>query len=641
MSLLTITDLTLRIAGRPLLQDASLSIDAGQHVGLIGRNGAGKSTLLAAIFGDISPDSGIITLSQRAKMGRVKQEAPSGPLSLLETVLNSDEERASLLRESENTTDPHRLSDIHERLITIDAHTAPARASTILSGLGFDYDAQQRPVSDFSGGWRMRVALASALFLAPDLLLLDEPTNHLDIEATLWLESWLKKFSGTVLMVSHDRALLDQCVDHIAHLDKGKLSLTPGGYDRFIQIKTEQALQQNRAAQKISEQRAKMEDFVRRFRAKATKARQAQARLKALARLPQIDSVIEEAGTEFSFPSPSPLPPPMLRLENVSAGYGEKTILKNLSLRIDIEDRIALLGRNGHGKSTFAKLLAHEISPLLGEIHASQKLRIGYFAQHQSDMLIESQTPIDHMSRALPNATPTEIRAQLARFGLHVEKAETKISALSGGEKARLLLSLATRHAPHLLLLDEPTNHLDLDARDALIRALCNFEGAVILISHDSHLVESVADTLWIADNQTITPFQGDMEDYKKWLDQRAKEAQKELNKHKITQSSRDNKKVDSSSLEHTQRKELKKEQTRQLAPIRRKIRELENMMEKHTTQKKKIEEKLADPTLYQTGKPEDITLLNTKRALIEKELEEIELLWLENHDILESQTLL
>ncbi|QHI95409.1 ATP-binding cassette domain-containing protein [Aristophania vespae] len=625
MSLLVINNLTLRIAGRPLLEGASLNIDPGRKVGLVGRNGVGKSTLLAAIAGDIAPDDGTITLSNRATMGRVKQETPSGDQSLLETVLASDEERTALLHQAETIHNPHDLAEIHERLLAIDAYTAPTRASIILAGLGFSQEAQQRAVSDFSGGWRMRVALASALFLAPDLLLLDEPTNHLDIEATLWLENWLIKYPGAVLMVSHDRSLLDNTVQAIAHLDQGKLSLTPGGYDRFIQIKTEQALQQNRAAEKISQQRAKMESFVARFRAKATKARQAQARLKALAKLPQIESVIEATPTTFSFPEPQILPPPMIRLENVAVGYDGKAILSNLNLRLDMQDRIALLGQNGHGKSTFAKLLAGRLEPLKGDFAANPRLKVGYFAQHQSEELIAQNSPIDHMAHALPKATQTEIRAQLARFGLDSERAETAVGSLSGGEKARLVLALATRHAPHLLLLDEPTNHLDLDARDALIRALCEFEGAVILISHDSYLVESVADDLWIAENGTITPFQGDMGDYKNWLENRARRAQTESSPNTVKKIS-----------DNAQKRVTQKEKTKLLAPIRRKIKEAESRITKLTEAKKRLEEKLASPSLYVSGKNDDIVNLNSELAQITDKLEQTELEWFEAQDELE-----
>ncbi|CDG38231.1 ABC transporter ATP-binding protein uup [Asaia bogorensis] len=618
VSLLTITDLTLRIAGRVLLDNASLSIDPGRKVGLVGRNGAGKSTLLAAIAGDLHPDGGTIQLSNRASMGRVKQETPEGDASLIDTVLAGDLERARLLHEAEAAHDPSRLADIHERLLVIDAHTAPARAASILSGLGFDHAAQQRPVSSFSGGWRMRVALATALFLNPDLLLLDEPTNHLDIEATIWLENWLKTFSGAAIVVSHDRSLLDSVVDSIAHLDKGKLSLTPGGYNEFIRIRTEQALQQNRAAERLAVQRAHMQSFVDRFRAKATKARQAQARLKALARLPQIDSVVEDSPTRFAFPEPTPLPPPMLSLENVSVGYDGRAVLSNLSCRLDLDDRIALLGQNGKGKSTFAKLLAGRLDPISGRVNHSPRLRIGYFAQHQGDELVLGDTPIDHMSRAMPDATPVAVRAQLDRFGLDAGKAESRVGDLSGGEKARLLLALATRNAPHLLLLDEPTNHLDLDARDALIRALCDFEGAVVLISHDSHLVESVADRLWLVDEGTITPFDDDMDGYRSWLVERARKA---------ASDSRVESEPDSAGRKDQRRDRA--EQRKALAPLRKEAKAAEHLLEQLGKERQKIETRLADPALYAKSDAAEITKLNTRLAALRLEEQAAEERWL------------
>ncbi|NVN41303.1 ABC-F family ATP-binding cassette domain-containing protein, partial [Ameyamaea chiangmaiensis] len=525
MSLLVISDLVLRIAGRTLLDGASLTVDPGRKIGLVGRNGVGKSTLLAAIAGDIAPDGGTMRLSSRARMARIRQEAPSGDGSLLETVLAGDLERTALLAEAETAIDATRIADIHERLLAIDAEAAPARAAAILSGLGFDAAAQSRPVSDFSGGWRMRVALATALFLNPDLLLLDEPTNHLDLEATLWLEGWLARFGGACIIVSHDRGLLDSSVDAIAHLDRGKISLTPGGYSEFVRIRTEQALQQNRAAERIAARRAHMQSFVDRFRAKATKAKQAQARLKALEKLPQIDSVVEDTPTRFEFPEPGPLPPPMITLDRVSIGYDGRTILSNLSQRIDMEDRIALLGANGNGKSTLAKLLAGRMEPMAGTTQHSPRLKVGYFAQHQSEELRLDDTPIDHMARAMPTAPAAAVRSQLARFGLDANRAETCVGDLSGGEKARLLLALATRDAPHLLILDEPTNHLDLDARDALTRALAAFDGAVLLISHDPHLVEAVADRLWLVADGRVESFDGDMADYRSWLIERARAA--------------------------------------------------------------------------------------------------------------------
>ncbi len=528
MSVLSITGVTLRIGGRTLLEGADLNVDMGRRIGLVGRNGAGKSTLLKAISGEIAVDGGDIRISSRARMAQVKQEAPSGPASLIDTVLEGDQERLALLAEAERDAPPDRLAAIYDRLNVIGADAAPARAATILAGLGFDATAQARPVGSFSGGWRMRVALATVLFSNPDLLLLDEPTNHLDLEATLWLEGWLAKFQGAALVVSHDQGLLDRSVDAIAHLDQRRLSLTPGGYSEFVRIRTEQAMQQARAAERITAQRAHMQAFVDRFRATASKARQAQSRIRALEKMPALESVIEDAPTKFNFPEPVHLAPPILALDGVSVGYGDTVVLRDLSLTIGMDDRIALLGANGNGKSTFAKLLAGRLEPCAGQLRRPGKLRVGYFAQHQEAELVMDESALQHMARALPRAAATQVRAQLARFGLDADRANTRCANLSGGEKARLLLALATRDAPQLLILDEPTNHLDIDACDALVRALGVFTGAVLLITHDPHLVELVAERLWLVDEGTVQPYDGDMDDYRVLLSRKGKVARAE-----------------------------------------------------------------------------------------------------------------
>jgi ATP-binding cassette subfamily F protein 3 len=527
VSLLIISGVTLRMGGRTLLQGADLTVDQGRRIGLVGRNGAGKSTLLKAISGEIGLDGGDIRLANGAKLGYIRQEAPSGPASLLDTVLEGDPERLSLLAEADRAErgeiPPDRLATIYERLGAIEADSAPARAATILSGLGFDAAAQARPVESFSGGWRMRVALAKVLFATPDLLLLDEPTNHLDLEATMWLEAWLGRFAGAAIIVSHDQGLLNRAVEAIVHLDQQRLSMTPGGYSEFVRIRTEQAMLQAKAAVKIAAQRAHMQSFVDRFRASASKARQAQSRLRALEKMPAIEAVIEDVVTRFAFPEPVQMPPPILSLDDVAVGYGGDPVLSGLSLSLTMEDRIALLGSNGNGKSTFAKLLAGRLEAASGKLRRPGKLRVGYFAQHQEAELVPSDTPIDHMARALPQAAPPQVRAQLARFGLDRDRANTPSEKLSGGERARLLLALATRDAPQLLILDEPTNHLDIDACDALVRALSDFSGAVLLISHDPHLVELVADRLWLVDAGTVAPFDGDMDDYRTLLAKRGK----------------------------------------------------------------------------------------------------------------------
>jgi ATP-binding cassette subfamily F protein 3 len=617
MSLLVIDRLTLRMAGRVLLDDAALRVDPGRRIGLVGRNGAGKTTLLRAIAGEIGVDGGEIRLSVRARLSQVRQEAPAGPQSLVETVLATDIERLALLAE-QDAAEPGRQAEIHERLRAIGAESAPARAATILAGLGFDSAAQARPVDSFSGGWRMRVALASALFADPDLLLLDEPTNHLDLEATLWLEGWLARFPGAALIVSHDRGLLDRAVHAIAHLDRGKINLTPGGYDEFVRIRTEQAMQQARMAERIAAQRAQMQAFVDRFRYKASKARQAQSRIKALERMPALDAVVEAAPTRFDFPEPKRLAPPILTMEKAAAGYDGKRILTGLNLSVDNEDRIALLGANGNGKSTLAKLLAGRLEPLAGDVRRAPNLSVGYFAQHQTEELHPDQTPIDHMARALPAATPTQVRSQLARFGLDADRAGNKVRALSGGEKARLLLALATRDAPHLLILDEPTNHLDIDARDALVRALASFEGAVLLITHDPHLVELVADRLWLVADGTVQPFAGDMDDYRALLAERARPTAKAE-----TPTRRDDRRD-------------RADARAQLAPLRRQAKEAETVLAKLAQEKSDIEARLADPVMYAPGRAGDITAANQRLAAIARETQAAEQRWLEASEALE-----
>jgi ATP-binding cassette subfamily F protein 3 len=619
MSLLTLDHVTLRMAGRTLLDGAELRVDPGRRIGLVGRNGAGKSTLLKAIAGELAVDGGEIRLSSRARLAQVRQEAPSGGASLLDTVLAADQERLDLLREAE-TAGPLRVAELHERLRAIDADAAPARAATILAGLGFDAAGQARPVDSYSGGWRMRVALAAALFANPDLLLLDEPTNHLDLEATLWLEGWLARFPGACLIVSHDRGLLDRAVQSIAHLDHRKISLTPGGYDEFVRIRTEHAMQAGRAAERIAAQRAHMQSFVDRFRAKATKARQAQARIKALERLPVIDTVVETAPTRFDFPEPARLSPPILVLDRVAAGYGTTRVLSGLSLTVDMDDRIALLGANGNGKSTLAKLLAGRLEPMAGEVRRSPKLRVGYFAQHQTDELVLQETPVGHMARALPRALPPQVRSQLARFGLDADRADTPVGSLSGGEKARLLLALATRDAPQLLILDEPTNHLDIDAREALVRALAEFQGAVLLITHDPHLVELVADRLWLVGDGTVRPYEGDMDDYRALLVERARPAAK----------------PDTAPNRRDERRE-RAESRVQLAPLRRQARDAEARIAKLESERTRLLARLADPALYAPGRAAEITDANSRLAMIAREVAAAEGAWMAAEEALEA----
>ena len=512
--MITIDKLTVRLGGRAILQDASAAIPPGARIGLIGRNGAGKSTLMKALIGEIEPDQGSIEVPRRARVGYIAQEAPSGSITPFEAVLAGDTERARLLEEAETCTDMDRLGDVHERLLAIDAYAAPSRAAIILTGLGFDETMQAQPIDTFSGGWKMRVALGALLLSNPDVLLLDEPSNHLDLEATLWLESFLKAYQGTLLAISHERDLLNNVVTAILHLQDGKLTLYPGGYDSFEKQRAERAAQLAAAKAAQDAQRARLEDYVARNSARASTAKQAQSRAKMLAKMQPIAALMEDPSLSFDFPSPDEMRPPLITLDLAAVGYGETAILQRLNLRIDPDDRIALLGRNGNGKTTLARLLAAQLAPMDGAMQASGRMRVGYFTQYQVEELSPEGTPLDHMTRAMEGASPGAVRAQLGRFGFSGHRANSRIGTLSGGERARLALALITRDAPHLLILDEPTNHLDVDAREALVQALNAFDGAVILISHDRHMVELTADRLVLVDGGTAKEYAGSIEDY-------------------------------------------------------------------------------------------------------------------------------
>jgi ATP-binding cassette, subfamily F, member 3 len=521
--MLQIHDLVFDAWGRRFLDHATVTLPKDAKVGLVGRNGVGKSTLFKLILGQLTHGEGDIGLPRDARIGSVDQEHPATPAPLLETVLAADVERAGLLDELE-TAAPERLGEIYARLIDIDADRAPSRAAEILAGLGFSNADLTRPMAEFSGGWRMRVALAASLFAEPDLLLLDEPTNYLDLEGALWLEARLRKYPHTAIIISHDRELLNNSVDHILHMKDGKLSLYPGGYDAFELQLSEKLRLQEAARVKIEAKRAHMQSFVDRFRAKASKARQAQSRLKAIAKLPPVSAVIEEHVAPFTLPSPErPLAPPLLRLEGAAVGYGGPPVLRKLDLRLDVDDRIGLLGVNGAGKSTFAKLIAGALKLEHGHMHRSARMRVGWFHQHQIEAMDPTDTPMEIIRRVLPEASEAQRRSRLAQFGLGFEKQGTTVANLSGGERARLLLNLVAMEAPHLLILDEPTNHLDIDSRRALLDALNDYEGAVILITHDRSLMELVADRLWLAADGTIHPFDGDMEDYARFVLDRAR----------------------------------------------------------------------------------------------------------------------
>src|SRR3979490_577543 len=518
--MLSITDISIRIAGRLLIDDSSAQIVPGARVGFVGRNGVGKSTLFPAIRGNLPLESGSIGLPPRWRIGSLAQEAPDGPESLVNVVLKADLERDALLQEAETAHDPHRIAEIQTRLVDIDAHSAPARAAAILSGLGFSTADQARPCSEFSGGWRMRVALAATLFSAPDLLLLDEPTNYLDLEGTLWLEDHLANYPRTVIVISHDRDLLDTSVDQILHLDRGKLTLYRGTYSSYEEQRATKEMLDAKHAKRQDAERKRLQAFVDRFKAKASKARQAQSRVKMLEKMKPIAALVRQDVREITFPAPEKmLSPPIIAVDQVSVGYDPKNpVLSRVTLRIDNDDRIPLLGSNGNGKSTLVKLLANRLSPFSGKITRADKISIAYFAQHQLDELNEDGSPYDHVRKLMPDAPETKVRGRTGAIGFSGKAGDTLVKSLSGGEKARLLLGLAPFFGPNMIILDEPTNHLDIDSRAALAEAINEFPGAVIMVSHDRYLIEACADQLWVVADHAVTSYDGDLDDYRRMV---------------------------------------------------------------------------------------------------------------------------
>jgi ATP-binding cassette subfamily F protein 3 len=611
--MLQIDGLSYSVAGRPLLVDASATIPDGHKVGLVGRNGTGKSTLFRLIRGEAVPDAGEISLPSRARIGGVAQEVPSSEVSVLDTVLAADEERAALMAEAEIATDPARIAAVQARLQDIDAWSGEARASSILKGLGFDVEAQARPCSAYSGGWRMRIALAGVLFAQPDLLLLDEPTNYLDLEGALWLESYLVKYPHTVIVISHDRGLLNRSVGGILHLEDKGLHYYTGTYDQFVRARAERRAGQAAMAAKQVAQRAHLQAFVDRFKAKASKAKQAQSRVKMLERMETITPPEDAARVVFSFPAPEQLSPPILRLDGASTGYGERQVLGRLNLRLDQDDRIALLGRNGEGKSTLSKLLSDKLQVMEGGRIVSSKLRIGYFAQHQVDELHIDETPLDHIRRERPDEAPAKLRARLASFGLGVDQADTRVGDLSGGQKARLSLLLATLDAPQLLILDEPTNHLDIESREALVEALTAYDGAVVLVSHDMHLLSLVADRLWLVKDGTVAPYDGDLESYRATLLKGEDRPAKNQKEKKLEPVSRD-----------------------RILELRAELRKAEARVEKIEAMREKLAKKLADPALYEDGRTGELETWNKKYAEVMEASDRAEGLWVAAAEALE-----
>jgi len=599
-------DISYSVEGRPLLENATATIPAGHKVGLIGRNGTGKTTLFRLIRGELSLETGSIELPRQARIGGVAQEVPGNDISLLETVLAADTERAELLAEAERADDPNRIAEIQTRLADIDAWSAEGRASSILKGLRFSPEKQQMPCSAFSGGWRMRVALAAVLFAQPDLLLLDEPTNYLDLEGAIWLESYLVKYPHTVIIVSHDRGLLNRAVGSILHLEDRKLTFYQGAYDTFAKTRAARLASAEAEAKRQDARRAHLQSYVDRFRYKADKAKQAQSRLKMIAKLEPITRPQEAALRRFSFPKPEELSPPIVRVENGSVGYEDNAILSRLDLRIDQDDRIALLGQNGEGKSTLSKLISGRLNPMAGRVVTSNKLRIGYFAQHQVDELFIDETPLDHIRRLRPEKTPAQLRAIMGGFGIGAEQADTEVGRLSGGQKARLSLLLATIDAPHLLILDEPTNHLDIESREALVEALTAYSGAVVLVSHDMHLLSLVADRLWLVKGGRVTPYDDDLDTYRSQLLSGDKPTTKAASdKPKVKKASRD-----------------------EILALRAEVRKCEDRLEKLMEMHEKLSAKLADPELYSDKNIVDLEVWNKKFAEVEEAMSRAETLW-------------
>ncbi len=621
--MLTISDLTFRMQGRLLLENTSLAVPMGARVGFVGRNGTGKTTLFKLITGDYGPETGSLKLRRKMRIGQVAQEAPGTEKSLLDTVLEADVERSRLMAEAESATDPTRIADIHTRLADIDAHSAEARAGAILHGLGFNSDEQARPCSDFSGGWRMRVALAAVLFSEPDLLLLDEPTNYLDLEGTLWLENYVARYSHTVIIISHDRDLLNKCCNTIVHLEHLKLTAYKGDYDFFEKTRAERMALQTKMKVKQDAKRAHMESFINRFKAKASKATQAQSRVKALEKMAKISAVQDSEVAPLHFPSPEkPIASPIINLQNAVAGYElGKPIISHMDLRIDADDRIALLGANGNGKSTFAKLIAGRMQVMDGKVVRSEKLRVAMFAQHNMDDLYPEQTPVDHVRKLMPNQPDAKVRGRVARMGLGAEKMETRAKNLSGGEKARLLLGLATFNQPHLLILDEPTNHLDIDTRESLVMALNAYSGAVILISHDRHLVEASAERLWLVHDGRVGPYNGDLDDYRRLVlkgpgSPGSKKQEKKSKAKPVIEKSAGEKRREEATRRESQ------------ADRRKRLQNLEAIMKKASEAIKKLDKLLATASTERDAKR--IRELAKKKAEFERRLNDVEEEWLE-----------
>ena len=606
--MLKIENISYRIGGKTIFKNSTATIPPGHKVGVVGRNGIGKSTLFTLLKDEIQIESGNITIPKKSRIGSMDQEVPGTEKNLIETVLEYDVERDLLLKEAKLATNPTRVSEIHLRLADIDSHTAEPRASSILKGLGFGNESQLRPTKSFSGGWRMRVALAGLLFSKPDILLLDEPTNFLDLEGVFWLEKFLYKYPHTVLIISHDRALLNKAVNSILHVNNETLKLYSGNFDLFDEQRREELRHQLAAAKKQEDRLKHMQSYVDRFRYQANKAKQAQSRIKMIEKIQPIAVEDANRSVRFSFPNPEELSPPLISMEEVKVGYGSEVILKNINLRLDQDDRIALIGANGEGKSTFAKLLSGQLVPFSGNFNVQNKLRIGFFAQHQIEDLTPSETPLDHLKSALSKESPSNLRSKLASFGINSEIADNKVDSLSGGQKARLSLLLATLSAPHILILDEPTNHLDMESREALIRALADYSGAVIIVSHDLNILSLTANKLWLVKNQEVREYHEDLNSYRDMLLKERGGSKEKENKSRVKASVKKN----------SPKQSVKEEE---VARCGQRIEKIENII-------KIIDENLSNPLIYEQYNDDKLRKLQKQRKEAIEALKRAEMLW-------------
>ncbi len=630
--MLSVSNLTYRVGGRTILENCNVNIMDGWKVGVVGANGAGKSTLFKLIAGDLHPDNGNISLNERQTFGMVRQDIPVTDTPIIDIVIHAHEELSTLLKAADTETDPYKISDIHMRLAELDAYSATSRAAILLTGLGFRDDQLQSPFGALSGGWRMRVALAAALFVQPDVLLLDEPTNHLDLEAIMWLEEYLANYPHTLLVISHDRELLNICADHIVHVEDQKITLYTGNYDTFERERAERLAHQQAQFEKQQAQRAHMQAFVDRFRAKASKARQAQSRIKALEKMDLVDAVIASRTLRFSFPQPEELSSPLIAMRGVDVGYtAGNPILRRVSHNIDMDDRIALMGANGNGKSTLIKLIAGKLGAMGGDVVRSGKLRIGYFSQHQTEELDVSSTPYLEMYRLMEkktgNVKESVVRAKLGQFHFSKDLADNKISSLSGGEKARLLFALMSYDAPHILLLDEPTNHLDIEARQALIDALNGYDGAVIIVSHDPGMVERVADRLWLVHDGEVKNFDGDLADYRRFvIQQRRERRSKERAGRQKEEAAATTPAPASAPAANIN-----------IAALRKRIEKAEKEIEKMTAGKEKLEADMASPGFFSDNAR--AAAAQKEHAAVCEKLAAAEALWLEDQALLEQHS--